>query len=124
MNHFVYLSLSFLSIALLIFFLIVKIKDNRVFVTEIGDFEHGNVKKSLSEQAVLQKMRHKEISFYAYLISLAVSFVLGCLIVVNVINQKIDWSLLVDGLKVAGGTVATVGFKKLHDKCTKELNNR
>ena len=85
--------------------------------------DNGALTKKQEETIISQKIRQKEISYYAYLVSLSISFVIGCFAIVKIINSEIDWKLLAKAIEIAGGTLATVSFKMLYNKCVEDLKH-
>lgn len=72
---------------------------------------------------VKQKIAHKKMSIIAYVSSLIVSFLLGGWAIVKIINGQLDWKLLYDALSISGGIASTISFKRLHKKCSDEVNS-
>jgi hypothetical protein len=119
-----------LFVVLLIVYLIIRTRENSLPVVSVDSFgpessSRFQFNKKQKDKIIEQKIAHKNLAFYIYVFSLVVSLALGCYFAIKVL-QHMGSKLWQDALSVSSGilsTVSTISFKKLHDKCEKDLNN-
>lgn len=112
-----------LPFGLLVAYFILRYKDQQNPILESLQFGSEHRKINFSEQILHDKIKHKNIAFYAYLASIAISFLLGGWAVYKIVSNELQWKLLKDALGIAAGTVSTASFKKLYDKCSEEVKD-
>lgn len=119
---FFYYSIAAVIVLLLLvyYFLHQRDADNPVILFK--DFGR-TVKIDEEERKLLmrQKILHRNVAFFAYLLSIIVSFVLGSIAVTRVINHGLDKNLIAIAFEISGGLVATVSFRRLYKSCKDDI---
>jgi hypothetical protein len=110
-----------ISLALLLGYFILSARNRRLAMNEIEMYGRPHTDLHFSEQVLRDKIRHKNIAFYAYLTSLVISFLLGTWAIYKIINNELDWKLLKDAIGISAGTISTISFKNLYKKCSGEV---
>jgi hypothetical protein len=124
MNYSLYLVAFFLVLSII--YIIIKFREKNIPIVKFENFGPGEsnyqLNKKQKAKIIEQKIIHKNIAFFTWWASLIISFVLGsyCLFM---LNQHKDYKYLNDALLITAGVVSTVGFRKLYNKCEKDLNN-
>lgn len=124
MNYSLYLAVFFIALSIVYF--IIKLREGNLPVVKFENFGQGSsnyqLNKKQKERLIEQKITHKNIAFYTWWASLIISFTLGCYSIF-MLTQHQDYKFLNDALLITAGVASTIGFKKLYNKCEKDLNN-
>ena len=118
----IWIILISLIVLLIFIYAYLKLKDNSIDINSIYTFGEDPGAFDFEQNIIKQKLIHRNISFYAYIATLSVSFLIGSFALYKIIATQIDWKFLKDVLGLAAGTIATISFKNLYTKCTNEIN--
>lgn len=115
---------SIVIAALFGFYFFLRSKEAKSILIKMDEFGKADkTRQKGGEQIIAQKIRHKDMSFYSYLISLGISFLLGAFAIYKIIHLGMSWKLLPDAFAISGGVLATVSFKRLYNKCSRDLED-
>jgi hypothetical protein len=86
--------------------------------------ENSNRQRTKIDEAIIrQKVRLKEVSFYAYLASLSICFMLGIYAIYRIVNDQLSWKFLSQAILICAGITLTVGLRRLYNKCSEEVKS-